>query len=69
MRKITFTGSTPVGKLLMKNSADTVKHVLMELGGHAPLIVAEDADLDFAVDQTVITKFRNAGQTCFVRIE
>ena len=64
VRKITFTGSTPVGKLLMKNSADTVKHVTMELGGHAPLIVAEDADLDYAVNQTIITKFRNAGQTC-----
>jgi len=64
VRKITFTGSTPVGKLLIKNSAETVKHVTMELGGHAPLIVAEDADLDFAVEQTIITKFRNAGQTC-----
>jgi succinate-semialdehyde dehydrogenase/glutarate-semialdehyde dehydrogenase len=64
VRKITFTGSTPVGKHLIKNSADTVKHVTMELGGHAPLIVAEDADLDFAVGQTILTKFRNAGQTC-----
>lgn len=64
IRKITFTGSTPIGKHLIKNSADTVKHVTMELGGHAPLIVAEDADIDFAVQQTVITKFRNAGQTC-----
>jgi succinate-semialdehyde dehydrogenase / glutarate-semialdehyde dehydrogenase len=64
IRKITFTGSTPIGKLLIKDSADTVKHVTMELGGHAPLIVAEDADIDFAVKQTVITKFRNAGQTC-----
>jgi succinate-semialdehyde dehydrogenase/glutarate-semialdehyde dehydrogenase len=64
IRKITFTGSTPVGKLLIKNSADTVKHVTMELGGHAPLIVAEDADLDFAVQQTILSKFRNAGQTC-----
>lgn len=64
IRKITFTGSTPIGKQLIKESADTVKHVTMELGGHAPLIVAEDADLDFAVKQTVITKFRNAGQTC-----
>lgn len=64
VRKITFTGSTPVGKDLIKNSADTVKHVTMELGGHAPLIVAEDADLDFAAKQTVGTKFRNAGQTC-----
>ncbi|MDR4946093.1 NAD-dependent succinate-semialdehyde dehydrogenase [Neobacillus cucumis] len=64
VRKITFTGSTPVGKQLIKNSANTVKHVTMELGGHAPLIVAEDADLDFAVGQTILTKFRNAGQTC-----
>ncbi|MEW9677680.1 NAD-dependent succinate-semialdehyde dehydrogenase [Lentibacillus sp. L22] len=64
VRKITFTGSTPVGKTLIKNSADSVKHVTMELGGHAPLIVAEDADLDFAVKQTIATKFRNAGQTC-----
>ncbi len=64
VRKITFTGSTPVGKTLIKNSADTIKHVTMELGGHAPLIVAEDADLDFAVQQTIGTKFRNAGQTC-----
>lgn len=64
IRKITFTGSTPVGKQLMKNSANTVKHMTMELGGHAPLIVAEDADLEFAVQQTMLTKFRNAGQTC-----
>ncbi|MBP2256705.1 succinate-semialdehyde dehydrogenase/glutarate-semialdehyde dehydrogenase [Virgibacillus campisalis] len=64
IRKITFTGSTPVGKTLIKNSADTIKHVTMELGGHAPLIVAEDADLDYAVKQTIGTKFRNAGQTC-----
>lgn len=64
IRKITFTGSTPVGKLLMKNSADTVKHVSMELGGHAPVIVAKDADIDLAVAQTVASKFRNAGQTC-----
>ncbi|MDM5209461.1 MULTISPECIES: NAD-dependent succinate-semialdehyde dehydrogenase [Cytobacillus] len=64
VRKITFTGSTPVGKTLLKNSADTIKHVTMELGGHAPLIIAEDADLDFAVSQTIASKFRNAGQTC-----
>lgn len=64
VRKITFTGSTPIGKMLIKNSADTIKHVTMELGGHAPLIVAEDADLDFAVKQTIGSKFRNAGQTC-----
>jgi succinate-semialdehyde dehydrogenase / glutarate-semialdehyde dehydrogenase len=64
VRKITFTGSTPVGKSLIKNSADTVKHVTMELGGHAPLIIAQDADLDLAVSQTIVSKFRNAGQTC-----
>lgn len=64
VRKLTFTGSTPVGKLLIKNSADTVKNVTMELGGHAPLIVAKDADIDFAVTQTIASKFRNAGQTC-----
>jgi len=64
IRKITFTGSTPVGKTLIKNSADTVKSVTMELGGHAPLIIAEDADIDLAVKQTVASKFRNAGQTC-----
>ena len=64
VRKITFTGSTPVGKSLIKGSADTIKHVTMELGGHAPLIIAEDADLDFAVGQTIISKYRNAGQTC-----
>ncbi|KGX84780.1 NAD-dependent succinate-semialdehyde dehydrogenase [Pontibacillus litoralis] len=64
VRKITFTGSTPVGKQLMKNSADTVKHVSMELGGHAPFIVAADADLDLAVQHVMAAKFRNAGQTC-----
>ncbi|MBK4205820.1 NAD-dependent succinate-semialdehyde dehydrogenase [Bacillus subtilis] len=64
IRKITFTGSTPVGKILMKNSADTVKHVSMELGGHAPLIVDEDANIDLAVEQAMVSKYRNAGQTC-----
>ncbi|MDM5300494.1 succinate-semialdehyde dehydrogenase [Bacillus inaquosorum] len=64
IRKITFTGSTPVGKILMKNSADTVKHVSMELGGHAPLIVDEDANIDLAVEQAMLSKYRNAGQTC-----
>ncbi|GEK32790.1 NAD-dependent succinate-semialdehyde dehydrogenase [Kurthia sibirica] len=64
VRKITFTGSTPVGKWLMERSAQSVKHMTMELGGHAPIIIAEDADLDLAVEQTVIAKFRNAGQTC-----
>lgn len=64
VRKITFTGSTEVGKSLIENSADTVKHVSMELGGHAPIIVCGDADIDIAVDQTIASKFRNAGQTC-----
>lgn len=64
IRKITFTGSTPVGKLLMAQGANTVKHMTMELGGHAPIIVAEDANLDLAVEQSVIAKYRNAGQTC-----
>lgn len=64
VRKITFTGSTPVGKQLIKESADTVKHVSMELGGHAPFIVCEDADIDYAVTQAIASKFRNAGQTC-----
>ena len=64
INKITFTGSTPIGNTLIKSSADTVKSVTMELGGHAPLIVAEDANIDLAVQQTIVTKFRNAGQTC-----
>lgn len=64
VRKITFTGSTAVGKSLIENSADTVKHVSMELGGHAPIIICGDADIDIAVDQTIASKFRNAGQTC-----
>ncbi|GGN61455.1 NAD-dependent succinate-semialdehyde dehydrogenase [Oceanobacillus indicireducens] len=64
IRKITFTGSTPVGKSLITKSANTVQHVSMELGGHAPVIVAADADIDFAVTQTIASKFRNAGQTC-----
>ncbi|MBM7634170.1 NAD-dependent succinate-semialdehyde dehydrogenase [Geomicrobium sediminis] len=64
IQKVTFTGSTNVGKLLMKQSATTVKQVSMELGGHAPLIIDEDANLDLAVKQTVASKYRNAGQTC-----
>jgi len=64
VRKITFTGSTTVGKQLIKDSAQTIKHTTMELGGHAPVIVAKDADIDYAVQQTVNNKFRNAGQTC-----
>src|SRR5699024_4226162 len=62
--KLTFTGSTQVGKSLIENSADTMKHVSMELGGHAPIIICDDADIDIAVDQTIASKFRNAGQTC-----
>jgi len=64
VRKITFTGSTEVGKLLMKQAADTVKKVSLELGGHAPVLVFDDADLDRAVQGVIASKFRNAGQTC-----
>ena len=64
VRKVTFTGSTPVGKMLMKQTADTVKKVSMELGGNAPFIVFEDADLDAAVEGAIASKYRNAGQTC-----
>jgi succinate-semialdehyde dehydrogenase/glutarate-semialdehyde dehydrogenase len=64
VRKITFTGSTDVGKLLMKQAAGTVKKVSMELGGNAPFIVFDDADLDAAVAGAIAAKFRNTGQTC-----
>lgn len=64
VRKISFTGSTRVGKLLMEQSANTVKKVAMELGGNAPLIVFADADLDVAVQGVINAKFRNTGQTC-----
>ncbi len=64
VRKISFTGSTRVGKLLIEQSAGTVKKVAMELGGNAPLIVFEDADLDIAVQGVINAKFRNTGQTC-----
>ena len=64
VRKMSFTGSTKVGKLLMKQSAETVKRVSMELGGNAPFIVFEDADLEMAADGLMANKFRNAGQTC-----
>ncbi len=59
-----FTGSTPVGKLLMRQAAETVKKVGLELGGNAPFIVFDDADLDAAVQGAIIAKYRNAGQTC-----
>lgn len=64
VKKISFTGSTEVGKLLMKQSADTVKKVSLELGGNAPFIVFDSADLDKAVEGALACKFRNAGQTC-----
>ncbi|MFN0200079.1 MAG: NAD-dependent succinate-semialdehyde dehydrogenase [Bacteroidia bacterium] len=64
VRKISFTGSTAVGKLLLKQSADTVKKVTMELGGNAPFIVFEDAQIEEAVKGAMTAKFRNAGQTC-----
>lgn len=64
VRKLTFTGSTPVGKQLMAECAQTVKRTSMELGGNAPFIVFDDADLDAAVDGAIASKFRNAGQTC-----
>ncbi len=64
VRKLTFTGSTQVGKMLMEQCAGTVKRTSMELGGNAPFIVFDDADLDDAVRGAIICKFRNAGQTC-----
>lgn len=64
VRKLTFTGSTAVGKILMKQCADTVKKVSMELGGNAPFIVFDDADVDAAVQGAIASKYRNTGQTC-----
>lgn len=64
VRKVTFTGSTRVGKLLMKQAADTLKKVSLELGGNAPFIVFDDADIDAAVMDAMASKFRNTGQTC-----
>ncbi len=64
VRKLTFTGSTDVGKKLMAQCADTVKRTSMELGGNAPFIVFDDADLDAAVQGALVSKYRNAGQTC-----
>jgi succinate-semialdehyde dehydrogenase/glutarate-semialdehyde dehydrogenase len=64
VRKVSFTGSTEVGKLLMRQSADTVKKISLELGGNAPFIVFDDADLDAAVEGAIVAKYRNAGQTC-----
>ncbi|WP_439133885.1 NAD-dependent succinate-semialdehyde dehydrogenase [Pseudomaricurvus sp.] len=64
VRKLTFTGSTPVGKILMAQCASTVKKTSMELGGNAPFIVFDDADLDAAVEGALASKYRNSGQTC-----
>jgi len=64
IRKISFTGSTPIGKLLLAQAAGTVKKVSMELGGNAPFIVFDDADIDAAVDGAIVSKYRNSGQTC-----
>ncbi len=64
VRKLSFTGSTAVGKILTRNCADTMKKVSMELGGNAPFIVFDDADLDSAVSGALMSKFRNTGQTC-----
>ncbi len=64
VRKLTFTGSTEVGRTLMQQTAATIKKVSMELGGNAPFIVFEDADLDAAVEGALVSKYRNAGQTC-----
>lgn len=64
VRKFTFTGSTPVGKMLYQRSAQTLKKVSLELGGNAPFIVFDDADLDAAIEGALIAKYRNAGQTC-----
>jgi succinate-semialdehyde dehydrogenase/glutarate-semialdehyde dehydrogenase len=64
VRKLTFTGSTEIGKLLLAQCADTVKKVSMELGGNAPFIVFDDADLDVAVEGAMASKYRNTGQTC-----
>ena len=64
VRKLTFTGSTEVGRELMRQSADTIKKLSLELGGNAPFIVFDDADIDAAVDGAIVSKFRNNGQTC-----
>ncbi|AYP22777.1 NAD-dependent succinate-semialdehyde dehydrogenase [Pantoea agglomerans] len=64
VRKISFTGSTSIGQLLMQQSADSIKRLSLELGGNAPLIVFDDADIEIAVAGVMLSKFRNAGQTC-----
>ena len=64
VRALSFTGSTAVGRLLMRQSADTIKKLALELGGNAPFIVFDDADIDAAVEGAMVSKYRNAGQTC-----
>ena len=64
VRHLSFTGSTPVGRILMQQSAATIKKLALELGGHAPFIVFDDADIDAAVEGALVSKYRNAGQTC-----
>ena len=64
VRKLSFTGSTEVGRLLMQQVAPTIKKLSLELGGNAPFIVFDDADLDAAAEGAIISKYRNAGQTC-----
>ena len=64
VRKLTFTGSTEVGRILMRQCSDDIKKVSLELGGNAPFIVFDDADLDAAVDGAIASKYRNSGQTC-----
>ncbi|MGB8418490.1 NAD-dependent succinate-semialdehyde dehydrogenase [Paraburkholderia sp.] len=64
VKKLTFTGSTEVGRLLMRQCSDTVKKVSLELGGNAPFIVFDDADIDAAIEGALLSKYRNAGQTC-----
>ena len=64
VRKLSFTGSTEVGRILMRQCADTIKKLSLELGGNAPFLVFDDADLDVAADALMMCKFRNAGQTC-----
>ena len=64
VRKLSFTGSTEVGRILLRQSADTIKKLSLELGGNAPFIVFDDADIDAAVDGAMASKYRNAGQTC-----
>ena len=64
VRKVSFTGSTEVGRILLRQSADTIKKLSLELGGNAPFIVFDDADLDAAVEGAIASKYRNAGQTC-----